>query len=71
MLWERKERDNGPACVPRSQCAGGRALERPFTEAELAARLGGACYDVYLNERAYWRCVPARVCKCTKAAPLP
>jgi hypothetical protein len=56
----------------------GRAVERPYTEAELAAFresladlglsydelmacLGGACYDVYLNERAYWRCVPARV----------
>jgi predicted helicase len=56
----------------------GRAAERPYTGAELAAFregladlglsydqfmacLGGACYDVYLNERAYWRCVPARV----------
>lgn len=27
----------------------------------ITACLGGACYDVYLNERAYWRCVPARV----------
>ena len=56
----------------------GRALERPFTGAEVAAFregladlgltydqltacLGGACYDVYLNDVAYWRCVPARV----------
>ncbi|CAN5737390.1 hypothetical protein BH23GEM7_BH23GEM7_39330 [soil metagenome] len=23
--------------------------------------LGESCFDVYLNERAYWRCVPARV----------
>jgi hypothetical protein len=23
--------------------------------------LGGSCVDVYLNERAYWRCVPSRV----------
>jgi hypothetical protein len=56
----------------------GRTVERPYTDAELAAFregladlgltydrltacLGGACYDVYLNDRAYWRCVPARV----------
>jgi hypothetical protein len=56
----------------------GRLVERPYTEAELAAFregladleltydqltacLGGACYDVYLNDIAYWRCVPARV----------
>ena len=56
----------------------GRTVERPYTEAELAAFreglsalgltydrltacLGGACYDVYLSDRAYWRCVPARV----------
>ena len=56
----------------------GRIVERPYTEAELAAVceglsaldltydqltacLGGACCDVYLSDRAYWRCVPARV----------
>jgi hypothetical protein len=56
----------------------GRAVERPYSEAELAAFregfsalgltydqltacFGGACYDVYVNDRAYWRCVPARV----------
>ena len=27
--------------------------------------LGGACYDVYLNDVAYWRCVPSRVWKYT------
>ena len=60
----------------------GRAVERPYTDAELAAFregladlgltydqltacLGGACYDVYLNDVAYWRCVPARVWKYT------
>jgi hypothetical protein len=60
----------------------GRLVERPYTEAELAAFreglsdlgltydelmacLGGACYDVYLNDLAYWRCVPARVWKYT------
>jgi hypothetical protein len=60
----------------------GRAIERTYTDAELAAFregladlglsydqliacLGGACYDVYLNDRAYWRCVPARVWKYT------
>lgn len=56
----------------------GRVVERPYTDAELAAFreglsdlgltcdelmacLGDACYDVYLNERAYWRCIPSRV----------
>jgi len=60
----------------------GRTVERPYTEAELAAFregladlglsydqltacLGGACYDVYASDRAYWRCVPARVWKYT------
>ena len=28
---------------------------------QLTAHLGGACYDVYLSDLAYWRCVPARV----------
>jgi len=28
-------------------------------EAELTACLGGACYDVYLNDVAYWRCIAA------------
>ena len=32
---------------------------------QLTACLGGVCYDVYLNDRAYWRCVPARVWKHT------
>jgi len=56
----------------------GRAVERPFTDPELAAFregladlglthdqltacLGGACYDIYLSDVAYWRCVPSRV----------
>jgi hypothetical protein len=60
----------------------GRAVERSYTPAELAAFregladlglsydqltacLGGASYDVYLNDVAYWRCVPARVWKYT------
>ena len=60
----------------------GRVVERPYTDAELAAFregladlgltydqltacLGGACYDIYLNDVAYWRCVPARVWKYT------
>jgi len=60
----------------------GRAVERPYTDVELAAFreglaalgltydqftacLGGACYDVYLSDVAYWRCVPARVWKYT------
>lgn len=50
----------------------GLARERPYTADErkaldncgagiLPALLGDACFDIYLNERAYWRCVPARV----------
>ena len=44
----------------------GRVVERPHTGEELAA-LGGAAsdsdttFDVYLNDRAYWRNVPAAV----------
>jgi len=34
-----------------------------LTYEQLTACLGGGCYDVYLNDRAYWRCVPARVWK--------
>ena len=36
-----------------------------LTYDQLTACLGGACYDVYLNDVAYWRCVPARVWKYT------
>jgi len=32
---------------------------------QLMACLGSACYDVFLNDRAYWRCVPTRVWDCT------
>jgi hypothetical protein len=32
-----------------------------LTYGQLMACLGGSCFDVYLNERAYWRCVPSRV----------
>jgi Type ISP C-terminal specificity domain/N-6 DNA Methylase len=32
-----------------------------LTSEQLTACLGGTCVDVYLNERAYWRCVPKRV----------
>jgi hypothetical protein len=39
--------------------AGAAALGIP--EAEVLARLGDRAIDVYLNERAFWRCVPARV----------
>ena len=31
-----------------------------LTYDQLTACLGGACYDIYLNDVAYWRCVPAR-----------
>ena len=36
-----------------------------LTYDQLTACLGGACFDVYLNDVAYWRCVPARVWKYT------
>ena len=45
----------------------GRVVERPYTAAEraamgnAAATLGDATLDVYLNDRAYWRNVPAAV----------
>jgi hypothetical protein len=32
-----------------------------LSAAEALALLGGTCYDVYLNDVAYWRCVPSRV----------
>ena len=45
----------------------GRVQERPYTPKERAA-LGGSCYamgdttfDVYLNDRAYWRNIPVAV----------
>ena len=45
----------------------GRVVERDYTAAELAAlgdaisALGDTTFDVYLNERSYWRNVPAVV----------
>ena len=45
----------------------GRAIERPFVEPEhemlgaAAATLGPSTFDVYLNDRAFWRNVPAAV----------
>ena len=45
----------------------GRAVQRSFTAQEraalgdVAARLGGSTFDVWLNSRAYWRNVPAVV----------
>ena len=53
----------GEAVMP----GGGRAVERAYTEEERAALgdalpvLGETAFDVYLNERALWRCVPAAV----------
>ena len=53
----------GEAVMP----GGGRAVERAYTEEERAALgdarsvLGEKAFDVYLNERALWRCVPAAV----------
>ena len=45
----------------------GRVVERPYATEERAAlggaeeALGDTTYDVYLNDRAYWRNVPAVV----------
>ena len=53
----------GEAVMPGT----GRAVERPYTTDERAAlgdaipTLGETTYDVYLNERTYWRNVPAAV----------
>ncbi len=53
----------GEAVMPGS----GRAVERAYTEEERAALgdarsvLGETAFDVYLNDRALWRCVPAAV----------
>ncbi len=41
--------------------ARGRADERPPTSGEANQRLGETTFDVYLNDRACWRNVPARV----------
>ena len=54
---------SGDAVMPGQ----GRVVERDYTAEEQAALgdaiagLGDTTYDVYLNERAYWRNVPARV----------
>ena len=45
----------------------GRVVERPYTPEERAAlgdsifALGDTTFDIYLNDRAYWRNVPANV----------
>jgi hypothetical protein len=36
-----------------------------MTYDQLLTCLGETCHDVYLNDHAYWRCVPARVWKYT------
>ena len=54
---------SGDAVMPGQ----GRLVERDYTAAERAAlsdllpTLGETTYDIYLNERAYWRNVPASV----------
>ena len=53
----------GQAVMPGS----GRSVERPFTPGERTALgdalplLGESTFDIYLNDRAYWRNVPAAV----------
>ena len=45
----------------------GRAIERPYTDHERAAlgqsiqTLGDTTFDIYLNDRAYWRNIPSAV----------
>jgi hypothetical protein len=57
----------GGVCMPST----GKAIERSYTPEEKAALgdalplLGETTFDVYLNERAYWRNVPANVWKYT------
>ena len=52
----------GDAVMP----GGGRAGERAYSDYERDAlgdalpALGETAFDVYLNERAFWRCVPAK-----------
>ena len=54
---------SGQAVMPGQ----GRVVERPYTSEERAAMgdaistLGDTTFDVYLNERAYWRNVPSNV----------
>lgn len=55
--------------------ARGKAIEREYTPEERAALVAGnpdaltllglTCYDVYLNDVAYWACVPAGVWRYT------
>jgi hypothetical protein len=57
----------GGVCMPGK----GRAIERAYTPGERAALgpnadaalacLGATTFDIYLNDVAFWRCVPARV----------
>ncbi len=53
----------GGVCMPGK----GKAIERAYSPEELAAlgsatdSLGATTFDVYLNDIAFWRCVPSRV----------
>ncbi len=40
-------------------------LESALLGRKVAALLGTTCYDVYLNDVAYWQCVPANVWRYT------
>jgi hypothetical protein len=42
-----------------SWCGGGHA--DPGTKPDPFDLLADRCYDVYLNDTAYWRCIPSRV----------
>lgn len=54
---------SGQAVMPGQ----GRVVERPYTSKEkvamgdLATTLGDTTFDVYLNDRAYWRNIPSNV----------
>ena len=61
---------SGQAVMPGQ----GRVDERPYTSEEREAMgdaisvLGNKTYDIYLNDRAYWRNVPASTCGTTSSA---
>src|SRR5450759_2349822 len=48
-------------CVSSAAESGQRTHSRP----QAIALLGETCFDVYLNDVAYWRCVPANVWRYT------
>jgi hypothetical protein len=58
-LTERPYTDDELAAIAEA------AEARNLTRDEAVALLGKTCFDVYLNDVAYWRCVPANVWRYT------